>query len=521
MQHFKKNSIMKIEKNMRYGFLTFMVMVFVYSCTDLEIDPTDSVIDNQEGEFTGVDDVDAALTNVYNAIRGQIENQADLYALNEVTSDELLVPTRGTDWGDNGLWRTLHEHNWSAIHPFVLDNWNNLNTNVFNTTEIIDPRSSADAGQLAQAKFLRAFSMFWIMDMYGQVPFREPDEGPEVNPRVFTRSEALDFVLTDLNEAIPDLPVVGPSEATNRASRAAGNYLLAKVLLNKHVYNGSGTPDAADMTAVINAVDAIAADGFGLEAGYFELFTSSIDSETIWHTQSSVGNRMWNTLHYNQNSPDNGGGGWNGWCTLAEFYGLFEGDPDINVPGSGQEERRGYVPTDGSNLGIGYGFLIGQQYDENGAPLSDRPGNPLVFTKELPALVGNNERTGIRLIKYHPENGAFANHEIVFRYADAHLMKAEAILRGGTSGDDALTLVNELRTIRNASPIPSLGEQDLLDERGRELYGEFWRRNDQIRFGKFADTWGYKDNTEDFRSLFPIPSQAIISNPNLSQNPGY
>lgn len=510
------------EKKFKFGLSALFSIMLLVSCTDLEIEPTDSVIENLTGEFSGVGDVDAAITNVYNSLYGQIGNQADLYALNEVTSDELLVPTRGTDWGDNGLWRNLHEHTWSAIHPFVLNNWNNMNTNIFNTTEIIDSRSGADAAQLAQAKFLRAFSMFWIMDMYGQVPFREPDEGPEIDPRVFTRAEALDFVLTDLNEAIPDLPVVGPSASTNRASRAAGNYLLAKVLLNKHIYNGTGTPDAADMTGVVNAVDAIAADGFALQAGYFDIFKQDVDNETVWFAETGVGNRMWNGLHYNQNSPDNNGGGWNGWSTLAEFYDLFEGDPNTNVPGSGQEERRGFVPTDGSNLGIGFGFLVGQQYDETGAPLTDRPGQPLIFTRDFPGLLGNDERTGIRTIKYHPENGAFTNHEIVFRYADAHLMKAEAIFRGGTSGDDALAMVNELRSIRNtANSLASLTEQDILDERGRELYKEFWRRNDQIRFGKFTETWGLKSNTEDFRVLFPIPSGALISNPNLTQNPGY
>ena len=223
------------------------------------------------------------------------------------------------------------------------------------------------------------------------------------------------------------------------------------------------------MTNVVQAVDAITADGYTLQSGYFNIFTPDTDSETILFTTSSVGNRMWNGLHYNQNSPDNSGGGWNGWSTLAEFYDLFEGDPNTNVPGSGQEERRGFVPTDGSNLGIGYGFLIGQQYDENGNPLNDRPGNPLIFKRDFVALAGNDEQIGIRTIKYHPENGAFQGHQIIQRYADAHLMKAEAIFRGGTSGDDALTLINDLRTIRNATPLSTVTEQDLLDERRKRI----------------------------------------------------
>ena len=136
-------------------------------------------------------------------------------------------------------------------------------------------------------------------------------------------------------------------------------------------------------------------------------------------------------------------------------------------------------------------------------------------------MVGNNERNGIRVIKYHPENGSYANHEKMFRYADAYLMKAEAIMRGGSSSETALGMVNNLRSIRAASTLSSVSEQVMLDERGRELYKEFWRRNDLIRFGKFAEAWGLKDADDAYRALFPIPSTALLSNPNLTQNTGY
>lgn len=496
----------------------------ISSCTDLEIEQTDSFFDESlSGEFNGVDPA-AALDGLYSDLRSQIETQEGLYALNEVSSDELLVPTRGTDWGDNGVWRNLHDHNWNPLHRDVKGAWNSLNQNVYRATLIIDARSGGSPEQVAEAKFLRAFSTFWIADLFGQAPFRTPDEGPDVNPNVKTRTEAIDFAIQDLTDALPDLPSSGPSSSLDRATKASANYLLAKIFLNKHIYNGT-TVDAADMTRVVDYVDAIEADGFSLQQGYFDLFKSDVDSETILFTTSGVGPRMWNTLHYKQNSPDNQGGGWNGFTTLSEFYDTFEGDPNVNTPGSGQEERRGFVPTDGSHLGIGYGFLIGQQYDETGAAMTDRVGNDLFYTRELPGLLGNNEVTGIRLIKYHPENGGFTNHQIVFRYADAHLMKAEAILRGGTSAETALGLVNELRAMRNANgntaPLASLTEQDLLDERGRELYGEFWRRNDLVRFGKFSEPWEYKTNTDAYRVLFPIPATAIISNPNLVQNEGY
>jgi len=154
-------------------------------------------------------------------------------------------------------------------------------------------------------------------------------------------------------------------------------------------------------------------------------------------------------MHYNIVTPDNGGGGWNGFSTLAEFYDLFEGDPNENYMGSGQEERRGWVPdasnaNNTDNYGIGYGFLIGQQYSASGQPLSDRAGNPLNFTREF-SLTNSNETQAIRVIKYHPFDGtgaaSFRSHEIIFRYADAHLMRAEAMLRSGDSGG-ALAEVN-------------------------------------------------------------------------------
>lgn len=514
------------------------------ACTDLELEETDSVFREDSGEgFSGVTDVPSALTNNYNAIRDQLNTQENLYALQEVTTDEMVVPTRGTDWGDNGLWRSLHQHTWDPNHQFLLNSWNNNNRNVFNLSEIIAPESNANAQQMAEAKFLRAFSMFWVMDLFGQVPFREVDEGASVDPRVMTRPEAFDFIMQDLTDALPDLPNTAPGPDANFASKAAAHYLIAKMYLNKHVYLGNAEASAEDMNQVIEHVDAIAEDGFGLQSGFFEIFEPDVDSETIWFTKTGVGSRIWNGLHYNQGAVGQDAGGWNGFSTLAEFYDLFEGPEDSNHPNVGQEERRGFVPLEGTTVSgaegffegnndadedglidgsdIGIGFLFGQQYELDGSMTTNRAGDPLFYTKELPGLVGNPENTGIRVLKYHPSNGAYAEHMILFRYADAHLMKAEAIMRGGTSGESALALVNELRKLRQATPLASLSDQDMLDERGRELYNEMWRRQDLIRFGQFTDEWAFKPESEAFRVLYPIPTTALTSNPNLVQNEGY
>ena len=510
-----------------YVLLTCSAMLLA-SCTNLEIEETDSIISKSvSGEFTGVEDPTSAIDNLYNGLRGRYENQENFYAMQEVTTDEFLVPTRGTDWGDNGIWRTLHLHTWDPGHLFILRAWNTWNESIFLASEVIDSRSNASAEQVAQAKFIRALGTWAIMDAFGQVPFRGVDEGPDVNPIVQDAPTAYAAILADLDAAIADLPSTQALDQPNlkRASKAAARFLKARVLLNSGTYLGTGTADASALNEVVSLVDAIAADGFALQSGYFDLFKQDPDTETILWTESSVGNNIYNGLHYN--TIADGNGGWNGFSTLAEFYDSFEGAPNTNYVGDGQEERRGWVPdasnANESNRGIAYGFFIGQAYGPDGAALKDRPGNPLVFTKEFPGLVGNNERTGVRVIKYHPENGGFTQHKLLFRYADAHLMKAEAILRGA-SGGDATALVNELRVLRDATPLGAVALDDMLAERGRELYAEMIRRTDMIRFGQFDAGYEFMDPDkigDPTRNLFPIPANAILSNPNLVQNPGY
>src|SRR5690606_23220657 len=153
--------------------------------------------------------------------------------------------------------------------------------------------------------------------------------------------------------------------------------------------------------------------------------------------------------------------------------------------------------------------------------LTTRTGQPLAFTKEMPGLIGNNEVHGMRLLKYSPANGSFTSGTVIFRYADAHLMRAEAMMRLGNNGD-ALNEVNELRAMRENTPaLATLTEQDMLEERGRELYMEYIRRTDMIRFGVFKNAWEFKEAGDGHTDLLPIPSSALLSNPNLVQNPGY
>jgi len=535
MNYYKLKPIIK-------SIVTLMVVTGLVSCTDLEVEQTDSI---NSVAFEGVADPEGFITGLYNNLNGFIGDQSNLFALSEVTTEEFIIPTRGADWGDAGVWRQLHQHNWPTTHPFftnVFNQWNGLH---FSADQLLSPLTTLNQEQEGQAYFFRALGVWVVLDNFGQVPVRNLEESLSMDPEVLTGEVAVTRIISDLEQAISNLNNIGPGSDTNRAGASAARYLLAKVLLNRHVYTG-GTPDVADMNRVVTLVNEIEQDGFGLQSGYFDIFREQADNETILFLTTAVGNRIWNGLHYNM-APEIAGGGWNGFSTLSEFYDLFEGPANSNLEGDGQEERRGFVPTAGipftgrpgttesgnfpgfeAGSSIGNGFLLGQQYEIDGTPLNDRPGDPLVFRRDYTdnnnasSIVNNDENTGMRIIKYNPTFGGFTSHEIFFRYSDAHLMRAEAIMRGASG--DALSEINELRLIRNASPLGSITEQDMLDERGRELYEEIWRRNDLIRFGQFTRDWELKDPAhvgDQTRNLFPIPASQLILNPNLTQNPGY
>jgi hypothetical protein len=519
-------------RNNKKLYLPAAMLGLIMGACSLHVDQTDTLETKGASDvFNGVVSPSGSLDNLYNKLTGEVGNQEEQYAMGEVTTDEMMVPTRGTDWGDNGVWRTLHAHTYGPTHRDVVNLWNNKNGSVLRANEIIDPLSKSPADIVAHAKFLRAYNMFLLMDAYGQVPYRNAADGPEIIPSVMTRKEAYDFITKDLTEALEALPASNPTATNkNRAVKAAARFLLAKLKINSSIYLGA--PGASDYQDVISLVDAIEAEGYAITPSgtFFSIFKGPDypNTDVIWAVPAGAGNRIWDGLHYNQSHTENTGGGWNGFTTLSEFYDKFEGPKDDNSIGLGQEERRGYThtlaSTNATNQGFGFGFQFGQMYgwkDGAAVALKTRTGGPLVFTKTLPGLIGNNEVTGIRLMKYSAANGAFVNGVVMMRFADAHLMRAEAKLRKGDAGS-ALADVNKLRSMRaNTSPLASLGEAELLDERGRELYGEAWRRNDMIRFGTYKDAFEFKSADDGHTDLFPIPASAILSNPGLVQNPGY
>lgn len=148
-------------------------LLIVAACTDLKDEDEDAIgVEVIEGTPTEISDPAAALTGVYTQL-DDLRGAGSTFALMEHSSDELMGPTRGTDWSDFGVWRQLHAHTWDPSHTEVLDAWNQLNEGVFSATQIVEA-SNATIEQKAEARFLRALFAFYVMDLFGQVPFR-PD----------------------------------------------------------------------------------------------------------------------------------------------------------------------------------------------------------------------------------------------------------------------------------------------------------------------------------------------------------
>jgi hypothetical protein len=468
------------------------------------------------------------LKGVYTQLNG-IVGPGNTFALQEHSTDEMMGPTRGTDWGDFGTWRKLHTHTWDASYQQISDTWDFLNTGVYRATQVLSV--STDNQTKAEASFLRAYFMFQVVDLFGQAPMRDPASSPDTNPTVLNRSAATDFIIKDLEFADANL---SPAASLGTASKAAAEALLAKVYLNKAVYKsatvgGPYTFDPADMSKVITYCNAIMGDGYQLEASgqYFANFAwdnSSKSTEIIFGLLNTSSNAPANThfmwrmgTHYNQ-SP----GGWNGFTTLADFYNSFDKN----------DERLGTAYPGLTNLsGMRAGFLIGQQYGPGNKALTQRSGKPLIFTPDVD-LNFSTEAQGIRVIKYLPQPAAdgsvnddkATNTYILLRYSDVLLMKAEAISRGGTdpNGQTALSIINTIRTTRGVGALAANATPDILMERGHELYYEGWRRNDQIRFGTFNNPVDQRPaKSSPTRTVYSIPQRAVDTNPNLHQNAGY
>lgn len=493
------------------------ILVGGQACTDLDAEVFDQA---EASKFpSNEDELLSTVGSTYGQLRGFLD---PVLVLNEATSDELVVPTRGPDWFDNGAWQQMAKHEWTPVSPGQINgSWEwayrvvaGANTNLQaleSSTLEIDGKDAI----IAEVRMLRAFAYFWLLDMYGNVSIITEDS-PAGNLPQNTRQELYNFVESEIIAAVPNLREEVSRATYSRFTKGAANTLLAKLYLNAEVY--TGTPQwqkALDATnAVINS-----SAGYELNSNYLANFAVNNGGNTNTYKENIFAipydkilaegmNMQMRTLHYAQGTVYNlAGNPWNGFATRAEFYNKFSDD----------DKRKAM-------------WLAGPQLNNSGEVITfvdavDGQLKDLVFTPKITSLEKAFANEGVRNVKYEVQrNNTRFNQDndlVVFRYADVLLMKAEALLRLGQPGEAKL-LVDQVRERAGVGPIANLTLDALLDERGRELAWEGWRRNDLIRFGKYTgSTWEFKTKMDPTRKLFPIPSQQMSNNPNLEQNPGY
>ena len=544
----------------KYKTSVFLIAIVLAGCTKLDEGLNNSLTNQQTAAALGAAGTGLLLQTAYadagSAFFGDVGHVLNL---NGNSSDESLVPTRGGDWDDNGAWRVVHSHTWNANLASLLATFNNLNKLNFDATNVLAFKPTKV--QEAEARFLRATALYQLTDLFGQYPFRNPGDNLLNAPEVKAGTPAIDFVISELNAVLPDLPAAS-ANMNYKANPDAARFLLMRSYLNRGAFGNRASPTFADadMQQVITLGNAIISTGrYTYTPNYFDNFSwdNGVKSrEGIFAYQNTSGvsannsgphSRWYSTLHYNMYTPKNPNAGWNGFSTVAEFYNSFGvATPTTQTPNDTLLDHRigGRFYAGATNIsGLRPGLLIGQQYDQAGAALKDRKGNNLIFNPTISTNMietgGNLEVTGIRVIKYVPDysdNGKYydaspGNDMMLFRYADVVLMVAEAMMRKATPDNaGALILINQLRAARGAAPVASMplvntanvyAPNTLLAERGRELYWEYVRRTDLIRFGMFLKPWAYKPSDDPKNLVFPVPAQAIAANPNLKQNAGY
>lgn len=454
-------------------------------------------------------------------IQGIDEGTSDFVRLywnaQELSTDEAICA-----WGDPGV-PDLHNMNWSASNPILTGLYYRSYYQITLCNDFINQSSDANLASRgitgssadsirayrAEARFLRAYQYSIVMDLFGNVPFvTEKDVLGAILPPQINRANLFNYVTGELRAIDASLTLPRQNQY-GRADQAAEWALLARLYLNAGVYTGTTKYDSAivysakvigagftltpNYTQLMLADNSLNANEFILTVNYDGLKTQGYGGTTFL-THSPVGGSM-TALNYGI------GGGWSGNRATKGLINLF---PDANGTG----DKRAEFYTSGQNLDIssittftdGYAVTKFRNVTRSGAL-----GQSLDFSDiDFP----------------------------LFRLPEMYLVYAEATLSGGAGGSASLALqyVNLLRTRAQATAMGSITLQDILNERGRELYWEGFRRTDLIRYNQFVEgtyVWPWKGGIQtgtsvaSFRKLFPIPSADISSNTNLVQNPGY
>ena len=549
----------------RYRFL-FLLLAALSMTSCLDEHPKDQL--DEDAIYGSASDIYInAVASLYNYIGGANESEGiqgtcrGIYDYNTLTTDEAMIPIRGGDWYDGGLWNAMYQHRWTADDQSLYDTWKYIYKVIVLANKSLDIISSKSgllsAAQQqeyrAEVRAIRAMFYYYAMDMFGRVPLvlsTDEQRYSSLFQGQTDRSSVFHFVFQELQQVLPSLPDQHSNKEGNyygRITQPVVNFLLAKLALNAEIYmyddwtqGYANRPKGSDIHFSVPAAEAsshggdkelnawetciyycdkLAEEGYVLESD--DAFNFSTHNETSKENIFTIPmdkNIYTNQFHYlfrSYHYTHGGVLGWgseNGTCATistmkANHYGEVDEDARCKM-----NFVAGVVKVDGHELLM-----------DNGKPLEYQPF-------EVAQNLTNSKfvkTAGARMAKYEVDRTSYmdgklqSNDIVLFRYADALLMKAEAKVRNGENGDEEL---NRIRT-RVGMPYRKATLDNILEERLLELVWEGWRRQDLIRFGKFTGAYDLRTplqgESSGYTTVFPIPQKCIDLNSELVQNKGY
>ena len=334
--------------------LCALLLVPLQGCTDLNETPISSITPSNFFHTEG--EVLAALAGVYAGLRNTA-SEGEYWGVSEVSTDEMVVPTRGSDWYDNGTWLETHRQTWSANSPatlsFVNNVWNTAYAGIARANVLVEALQSTTVPNQAaiegEARFLRAFYYYLLMDTFGGVPIATTTE-LKARARA-TRDSTFKFIESELLAIRPNLPkqwgdttLLGTK--VGRITKGAVNALLANMYINARVFKSEGAGSGISATtyntclsvlvsggkdacqAAIDVADSIINSGvYQLAPAFTDNFSpdNATSPENIFVIKFAAAdglgfNMVMRTLHYNQFTPSP----WNGFATLEQTYNAFD-----------------------------------------------------------------------------------------------------------------------------------------------------------------------------------------------------
>ncbi|RFM27826.1 RagB/SusD family nutrient uptake outer membrane protein [Deminuibacter soli] len=487
---------------------------------------------------------------VYANLRSMWGEQ-DYYMAQEATTDEIVMPANASGWDDGGIYKRMHLHIWNADQSQITNTWSKPFAGILNANLIIELLSTgkvpvpADVNKnaaLAEMRVARAFYYWLICDNFGDAPL-DTTTSKELPSKV-TRKEVYNFIVAEINNALPLLSEEKGTLYYGRFNKWAAKALLANVYLNAKVYTGEEHWN--DCLTQCN--DIINGGGYSLAPNFRDNFV----------TDNSGSPEIIFAIPFDEIL------GTNFYVYMYSWHAALRAKYDLQTTPYGAGSSKGipqFINTyDTADGRLADTWLMGPQFAADGVtPLLgsyDLSGKPLVFANSMPDGLYTGEADGYRMNKFEVKMGAkrdLSNDFPFFRYAQVLLMKAECLLRTGNSGE-AAALVTQVRTRNfktelsraavtpadllrdsryswgyvehyqvtdkgNVTPVEFGG---LYDELGWEFAWEGYRRRDMIRFGTFTGkSWLSHKPNGDYRSVFPIPQPVIDANPKMVQNPNY